>query len=219
MNFENTTGSIANIIDHTLLKLDTTKEEMNALCEEAKTYGFASVCVPPYFVAHCKNQLKETTIKVCTVVGFPLGISSSFAKAEAIKRAISDGADEIDAVVNLAALKENNWSYLRNEVQSFTRATHLKGRLLKIIVEASIVDPADLAKLCELINAEEVDFVKTSTGYHGGATPEMVKNLRKMLNDEVKIKASGGIDTKEKAIELIKAGADRIGASKSLDLL
>ncbi len=219
MENENEAASIAGIIDHTILKLDATKEEMNAQCAEAKEHGFAAVCVPPYFVAHCKNELENTSVKVCTVVGFPLGISSSFAKVEAIKRAISDGADEIDAVVNLAAVKDKNWSYVRNEVQSFTRATHIKGKLLKIIVEASIVEEENLAKLCELINAEEVDFVKTSTGYNGGATPEMVSKLRKMLSAEIKIKASGGIDSAEKALELIKAGADRIGSSKSLQLL
>lgn len=219
MDFENSAGSIANLIDHTLLKPDTTKEEMNALCAEAKEYGFASVCVPPYFVAHCKNQLEGSAVKISTVVGFPLGFDSSFAKVEAIKRAISDGADEIDAVVNIAAIKDANWSYVRNEVQSFTRATHLKGKLLKLIFETSLLEKDDLMKLCDLVNQEEVDFVKTSTGFNGGASTEIVSQLRELLKPEIKIKASGGIDSTEKATQLVRAGADRIGTSKALALI
>ena len=219
MDFENIAGSIANIIDHTLLKPDTTKEEMTKLCAEAKEYGFASVCVPPYFVAHCKGELNDSSVKICTVVGFPLGFDSSFAKVEAIKRAISDGADEIDAVVNIAAIKDENWSYVRNEVQSFTRATHLKGKLLKLIFETALLEKEDLEKLCDLVNQEEVDFVKTSTGFNGGASKEIVAQLRKLLRPEIKIKASGGIDTSDKAIQLVKAGANRIGTSKALQLI
>lgn len=219
MDFENTDGSIANLIDHTLLKPDTTKEEMNTLCAEAKEFGFAAVCVPPYFVAHCKGQLEDSAVKICTVVGFPLGFDSSFAKVEAIKRAISDGADEIDAVVNIAAIKDENWSYVRNEVQSFTRATHLKGKLLKLIFETSLLEKDQLAKLCDLVNQEEVDFVKTSTGFNGGASADIVSQLREKLNPEIKIKASGGIDSTEKALELLKVGADRIGTSRALQLI
>ena len=219
MDFEDTAGSIANIIDHTLLKPDTTKEEMTKLCDEAKEYGFASVCVPPYFVAHCKSQLADSAVKICTVVGFPLGFDSSFAKVEAIKRAISDGADEIDAVVNIAAVKDKNWSYVRNEVQSFTRATHLKGKLLKLIFETALLEKDDLEKLCDLVNQEEVDFVKTSTGFNGGASKETVSQLRELLSPQIKIKASGGIDSTDKAMQLVKAGANRIGTSKALELI
>ncbi len=219
MDFENTTGSIANLIDHTLLKTDTTREEMSRLCAEAKEYGFASVCIPPYFVAHCKSQLEDSTVKICTVVGFPLGFDSSFAKVEAIKRALSDGADEIDAVVNIAAIKDENWSYVRNEVQSFARATHIKGKIIKLILETSLLEKEELVKLCDLLNQEELDFVKTSTGFDGGASTEIVAELRKLLKPEIKIKASGGIDTAEKAKQLVKAGANRIGTSNALELI
>jgi len=219
MDLNNTIGSIANKIDHTLLKPDSTKEEMDKLCDEAVEHGFASVCIPPYFVSHCKQNLTDTEVKVCTVVGFPLGFSSSFAKVEAIKRAISDGADEIDAVINIAAVKDGNWNYVRNEIQSFTRATHLKAKLIKLIIEASMFDKEQLQKICEICNAEGIDYVKTSTGYNGSASPEMIKELRSMLDKEVKIKASGGIDTAQKALDLLAVGADRIGASKSIQLI
>lgn len=219
MDFENTTSSIANKIDHTLLKPDATKEEMNTLCAQAKEYGFASVCVPPYFVPHCKSLLIDTEINICTVVGFPLGFSSSFGKVEAIKRALNDGADEVDAVINIAAVKDENWSYVRNEIQSFTRATDIKGKLLKLIIEASLFSEDHLKKICDLANTEQLEYIKTSTGYNGAATPEMVSQLKKMLMPEIKIKASGGIDTKEKAYQLIAAGAVRLGSSKSLQLI
>ncbi len=219
MDFENKTGSIANKIDHTLLKPDATKDQMNQLCAEAIEHGFRAVCVPPYFVPYCKQQLAGTEVKICTVVGFPFGFSSSFAKVEAIKRALSDGADEIDAVINIAAVKDENWNYVRNEIQSFTRATHLKGKLLKLIVEASMLDKEHLQKICEFSNTEQIDYVKTSTGHSGGATPEMISELRKMLLPNIKIKASGGIDSAEKAQQLLAAGADRIGSSKSIQLI
>ena len=219
MDFETNKGSIASIIDHTLLKADAVKEEMDKLCKEANEHGFASICIPPYYVAHCKNQLKDSPVNISTVVGFPLGFSSSFAKVEAIKRALSDGADEIDAVVNIAAVKDENWSFVRNEIQSFSRATHLKGKLIKIILEPSYYGKDQLAKLCDLINAEDVDFVKTCTGYNGEATPEMVSQLRALIKPEIKIKASGGIDTKEKAIAFIKLGATRLGTSNGLNLI
>jgi len=219
MDLNNTIGSIATRIDHTLLKPDATKAQMNQLCAEAIEHAFASVCVPPYFVSHCKQQLANTEVQVCTVVGFPFGFSSLFAKIEAIKRALSDGADEIDAVVNIAAVKDENWSYVRNEIQSFTRATHLKGKLIKLIIEASLFSDEHLEKLCEICHSEQIDFVKTSTGHNGGATVEMITKLRKMLHSDVKIKASGGISTAEKAQQLIEAGSDRIGSSKSIQLI
>jgi deoxyribose-phosphate aldolase len=219
MDFENTIGSISNKIDHTLLKPDATKEEMNQLCAEAVEHGFASVCVPPYFVPHCKQQLIDSEVKICTVVGFPLGFSSSFAKVEAIKRALSDGADEIDAVVNIAAVKDANWNYVRNEIQSFTRATHLKAKMIKLIIEASMMTADQIKHICEICNAEQIDFVKTSTGFNGSATPTMIQELRSLLDKNIKIKASGGIDSPEKAKNLLSAGADRLGASKSLLLI
>lgn len=218
-NTINTNGSIANKIDHTLLRSDATRAEMDQLCAEALEYGFATVCVPPYFVAHCQQKLAGSTVKVCTVVGFPLGFSSSFAKVEAIKRALSDGTDEIDAVINITAVMDGNWNYIRNEIQSFTRATHLKAKLIKLIVEAAMLNKEQLQRICEICNTEQIDYVKTSTGYHGSATPEIVKQLREMLDNNIKIKASGGIDTPEKANKLLAAGADRIGASKSLQLI
>lgn len=207
-------------IDHTFLKPDCSKETIIQLCNEAIAYGFAAVCLPPYWVREARSLLKDTSIKIATVVGFPMGYSHTPAKIEECKRAIDEGASEIDLVINIIALKENDLNYLRNELTSATAMIHLRNAKLKVILETGLLTEAEIIVACKLCTDMQVDYVKTSTGYNGeGATVEVVKLLRKNLPTSIKIKASGGIDTKEKALALIAAGADRIGCSKSVKIM
>lgn len=205
---------IASRIDHTILKADTSKEEVKQKCDEALRYGFAAVCIPPYFVPDAAKWLEEKPVKVATVVGFPMGYSAVSAKVEEIKRAITDGADELDAVVNIAALKNANWKFLRNEIESLTTVCHMKGKTLKLILETGLLTEDEIRKVCELCTEAEVDFVKTSTGFNGsGASVEVVRLLRSLLPEGIQIKASGGIRDLSFATQLIEAGASRIGTS------
>jgi len=212
-------SGLAGLIDHTLLKSNIDKQQIENLCADAIENEFAAVCIPPYYVSNAASLLKDSNVKVATVIGFPMGYATLFAKVEEIKRAIQDGADEIDAVLNISAVKDGSWNYVTNEIQSFTRAAHLKGKILKLIIEAAVLTDEQVRKVCEIANTEKVDFVKTSTGYNGGATTEMVSQLKEYLNDSIKIKASGGIRTKAQAISLIDAGAQRIGTSASKDII
>ncbi len=208
-----------NYIDHTLLKADASRAEIMQLCQEAISNSFFAVCVPPYWVREVKAKLHGTNVKIATVVGFPMGYSHTPAKIEECKRAIDEGANEIDMVVNIIALKENDMNYLKNELTSATAMVHLRGAKLKVILETSLLTDDEIIRACKLCSDMGADFVKTSTGINGGATIEAVKLMRANLPKSVKIKASGGIDSKEKALELIKAGADRIGCSKSLKII
>ena len=211
---------IASRIDHTLLKPDATHDEIVQLCEEAATNKFAAVCVPPYFVKAAAQLLEDKMTKVATVVGFPMGYSATPAKVEEVKRAMDEGADEIDVVVNICAVREGNWSFVRNDIDSMTRAAHLRGKAIKVILEVGLLKEGELKKLCDICNAVDVNFVKTSTGVNGSpATPEMIKTLRSLLNDTVKIKASAGIRTFEHAKALVEAGAHRLGTSAGLDII
>lgn len=204
---------IAELIDHTLLKADTTRAGVKQLCQEAIAHSFVAVCIPPYFVDYAKGLLENQKVKISTVVGYPLGFESTATKIEEIKRAIEMGADELDVVVHLAAVKNEDWSFVKNDIESITRACHMKGKIIKVILETALMDPEEIIKLCEICNAAEVDFVKTSTGRVGGATVMHVELLRKHLSDKIKIKASGGIRSREEAEALIAAGAGRIGTS------
>ncbi|MEO1514003.1 MAG: deoxyribose-phosphate aldolase [Bacteroidota bacterium] len=211
---------IASFIDHTILRPDCTLKEVKQVCEEAKTYAFKAVCIPPYFVSAAANLLKDEPIKVSTVIGFPMGYATTAAKVEEIKRALNEGVDEVDVVVNLAALKNQDWSYVRNDADSVTRAVHLKGKAIKLIFETSLLTESEIDKLCGISRELEVDFVKTSTGFNGGgATEEIVKHLRANLPKKIKIKASGGIRDAATAIKMIEAGAVRLGCSTSIDLV
>ncbi len=207
-------------IDHTILKADTLKDEVKRCCEEALQFGFAAVCVPPYFVPDAAKWLEEKPVKVATVVGFPMGYSAVSAKVEEIKRAITDGADELDAVVNIAAVKNANWKYLRNEIESLTTACHMKGKILKLILETALLTEDEIRTLCELCVEAQVDFVKTSTGFNGaGASVEVVRLLRSLLPENIQIKASGGIRDRTFALQLIEAGASRIGTSAGVAIV
>ncbi|MEO1434068.1 MAG: deoxyribose-phosphate aldolase [Bacteroidota bacterium] len=211
---------IARMIDHTRLKPDTSRSDIEQLCKEAIEYGFAAVCVPPFYVQDASRFLGDAPVKVATVVGFPMGYAHTPAKVEEVKRAVDDGADEIDVVINIAAVKSGNWAYIKNDITSTTLAAHLKGKIVKIILEIGLLEKEEILQLCEICNAINVDFVKTSTGMHGtGATITGVTMLRKALNEAIQIKASGGIRDFSKAEKLIQAGATRIGTSQSIKLL
>ena len=199
-------------IEHTILKPDVTSTQIEELCQEAIKYEFAGVCIPPFFVKKAASILQDSTPKVVTVVGYPMGYDASPSKVEAAKRAIDDGADEIDMVVNIAAIKDENWSYVRNDIDSVTTAVHIKGKIIKVILETALLSGSEIKKACEICTDIGVNYVKTSTGMNGGATPEMVEYLKENING-IKIKASGGIRDKSAALQLIEAGTTRIGTS------
>lgn len=212
--------NLASYIDHTILKANCTLEDIQKCCSEAITHGFAAVCVPPYYVMEANKLLHKKPPKVVTVIGFPMGYSATPAKVEEIKKAIDEGADELDAVINLCALQSANWNYLSNDINSMITAAHLKGKVIKIILETGLLDEESILRLCEIVQESKPDFVKTSTGVNGeGATEEVIRLLRANLDPSIKIKASGGIRTKEDAIKLLEAGAVRIGTSAGVAIL
>lgn len=211
---------LAKKIDHTILKPDCTFTDIQKICEEAKTYGFASVCVPPYYVKEASKQLEDTLTKVSTVIGFPMGYSTTPAKVEEVKRAIVEGVDELDVVVNICAIKQSNWSYVRNDIDSMTRAAHLRGKVVKIILEIGLLTKSEIEEVCKMCNEIEVNYIKTSTGYHTNSiTSEDVRHLKSLIDPKIKIKASGGIKTQKQAKDLLEAGANRLGASASLEII
>jgi len=201
-------------IDLTLLKPDTTRDQIEQLCSDAITYNAYSVCVPPYFVQQCSRILEDYPVKVCTVINFPYGNSLSQVKAEEIKKAVDDNVDEVDIVAPISAMKSGDWTYVMSEFESLTRLSHMRNIVCKWIIEINLLTEEEIAQVCKIGVAKEVDFIKTSTGTYGEAvTPEAIARLRALLPPQVKIKASGGIRTREQAEELIASGADRIGAS------
>lgn len=205
---------IAKYIDHTILKPETTGADIEKLCNEAITYGFVAVCVPPYYVIPAKNLLNGSGIKIATVIGFPMGYSSTASKLQEIKNAIAAGADELDVVHNIAALKNKDWPFLENELAKVTEAVHQKGKLVKIIIESGVLSDEEIINCCKIYSPYNPDFIKTSTGYaHTGATRHAVELMRQHLPANIAIKASGGIRNFAFAKELIAAGATRLGCS------
>lgn len=217
--YTNDQMSLAGRIDHTLLKAEINRADIKNLCLEAINNGFVAICIPPYFVDFAQGILEEHPVKISTVVGYPLGFESTATKIEEIKRAIEMGVDELDVVIHISAVKNEDWSFVKNDIESMTRACHMKGKVIKVILETALMSSEEITKLCEICNAAEVDFVKTSTGRVGGATVEHIAILRSQLNDKIKIKASGGIRTVEQAQALIAAGAERIGTSAGPNLV
>jgi len=211
--------NLAGVIDHTILLPDCTSEDIEALCDEAHKYKFKAVCIPPYFVREVARKLEDSPVKVATVIGFPMGYSCTPAKVEEVKRAIEEGADEIDAVINICAVKNNHWSYVKNDIDSMTMAAHSKGKIIKIILETDLLSEEEFQQLCEICNQAGVNFVKTSTGTNGDTTVEVVCQLRELLKDGIKIKASGGIRNREQAEALIEAGAARLGTSAGAEIV
>lgn len=211
---------IASTIDHTILKPDCNLKDIKEVCAEAIKHQFCAVCIPPHYVRDAARLLEDTKVKVCTVIGFPMGYSPIVAKVEEIKRAIDEGAEELDVVVNNCAVKDGNWNHVKNDIESVTMATHLKGKVIKIIFETALLNNDEIEKLCNICNEIGVDFVKTSTGFSGsGATEEVVRFMKSKLSAKIKIKASGGIRTLKKAQAMVDAGAHRIGASSGIAIL
>lgn len=205
-------------IDHTLLKPDCLDKDIEKLCSEAKEYDFASVCVNSSYVKKCVELLKGTTVKVCTVVGFPLGACSTEAKLAETKKALEDGASEIDMVINISRLKCHDDKYVENEISVLKNACG--NNVLKVIIETCLLTDEEKIRAClDAVNAH-ADFVKTSTGFStGGATVEDVKLMKQTVQDKALVKASGGIKDKDTFLKMIEAGASRIGASKGVEII
>lgn len=206
------------LIDHTLLASDATKDKIEKLCLEAKEYKFASVCVNPSWVSYCKELLNDSSVKVCTVVGFPLGATSSQSKYFETIQAISDGADEIDMVINIGKLKDKEYDYVKDEIALLKRGC--ESHTLKVIIETCLLTDEEKVKACLLSKEAKADFVKTSTGFSkGGATISDVKLMRETVGKDMGVKASGGVKTKQDLLDMVEAGANRIGTSHGVELV
>ncbi|HFR3425330.1 TPA: deoxyribose-phosphate aldolase [Streptococcus suis] len=205
-------------IDHTILKPETTKEQVAQILAEAKEYDFASVCVNPTWVAYAAQELKDSDVKVCTVIGFPLGANTPALKAFETQNAIENGADEIDMVINIGALKSKNDELVLEDIKAVVEASGEK--LVKVIIETCLLTEEEKVKACQLSKEAGADFVKTSTGFStGGATVEDVALMRKTVGPDMGVKASGGARSYEDAIAFIDAGATRIGASSGVAIM
>jgi deoxyribose-phosphate aldolase len=207
-------------IDHTLLKQTTTLSQVENLCTEALENKFAAVCIPPLYVKKAKEFLGGAGVKVATVVGFPLGYCAIEAKVAEIVLAIVDGAEELDVVVNISAIKNGDWAFIADEINTIMPIIKNKNKVIKVIIESGVLTDDEIIKCCDIYGAAGVDYIKTSTGFaEKGASIHDVKLIRAHLADSVKIKASGGIKSYSFAKELINAGANRIGCSASLEIM
>lgn len=212
-------NNISLMIDHTLLKPDATKEMIKKLCLEAIEYKFGAVCVNPYYVRYCKGLLIDTDVKVATVIGFALGANTKEIKAMETKDAIENGADEIDMVINIGALKSNDYSVVEEDIKSVVNAANNKA-LVKVIIETCLLTDEEKKTACRLALEAGADYVKTSTGFStGGAKVEDIKLMKSVVGDKLGIKASGGIKDLKTATELIEAGATRLGTSSGIKIL
>lgn len=211
--------AFAAMIDHTLLKPDATKNQVKRLCEEAIEYGFHSVCVNSSFVYYCTQLLRGTDVKVCTVVGFPLGAMSTAGKVAETTAAIEDGADEIDMVIHVGMIKSGDWDYVRQDIASVVEASG-NNALVKVILETCLLTEEEKVHACRVCQEAGADYVKTSTGFStGGATVEDVHLMRQTVQDTMGVKASGGIRTAEDARRMEEAGADRLGTSAGISIV
>lgn len=209
---------LASLIDHTLLRPEATITEIDDLCTEAKEWAFFSVCVHPYWVLRCSGLLKKTPVKVCAVVGFPFGCNTSATKAYEASAVIEAGADEIDMVINLAALKSEKWNVVENDIETVVRAA--EGRIVKVIIETSLLNQDEKIRASQVVASAGAQFVKTSTGFNqGGATLEDVELMADTVGGKIGIKASGGIRDLEAMNKMIAAGATRIGTSHGVKIL
>lgn len=212
--------SIARMIDHTLLKPEATPDEIIILCNEAKTYNFASVCVNPNYVNLCSRELSGTQVKVCTVIGFPLGATTTAAKRFEAEEALNNGAEEIDMVINIGRLKAGDYEYVFRDINQVVLAAKQKNAVAKVIIETALLTDEEKVKACILSKEAKADFVKTSTGFSkGGATAGDVALMKFVVGSSVGVKASGGVRSFEDAELMIKSGADRIGASASVKIV
>ncbi len=205
-------------IDHTNLSKTATIEDIIKLCDEAKKYHFPTVCISPYYVKAASEYLKETTVEVCTVIGFPNGYSTKSVKQYEAIEAINDGAKEIDMVINISALKNKDYDYIRDEIETIRDS--IDGRVLKVIIETCLLTDDEIIKMTEICNETFVNFIKTSTGFDKeGATTHAVNLINKHKNSVLEVKASGGIKTQSDAIKFIEQGVTRIGTSHGIDII
>lgn len=211
--------NLAKYIDHTVLKADTPRDAVLKVCKEARDNGFFSVCVNPYYVPLVKSELNGTDVKVCSVIGFPLGANTSVIKALEAKQSIADGADEIDMVINVSALKNGDLDVVESDIRGVAEVCAGKA-LLKVIIETCLLDDDEKIIACELSVKAGADFVKTSTGFStGGATVEDIRLMRRTVGPDIGVKASGGVRDRATALALVEAGATRIGASASVAIV
>ena len=211
---------IAKLIDHTLLKPEATRDQIVQLCREAREYGFAAVCVNPCYVKLAAELLRGSSVKVCSVVGFPLGATLPEVKAYEARRAIEEGAAEIDMVINIGALKSGDLELVKRDIASVVDVCHARGALCKVIIEAALLTDEEKVLACQLAKAAGADYVKTSTGFGpGGATVRDVALMRRTVGPEMGVKAAGGIRSYEAAKSMVEAGATRIGASAGVKIV
>ena len=210
---------LAKYIDHTLLKPESTREDIQRVCEEAKHYGTASVCVNPFWVSFVAEQLKGTDVKTCCVIGFPLGATLPSVKAFETDEAIKNGAEEVDMVINVGAARGGEWDIVKEDIAAVVKAANGRA-LVKVIIETCLLTDEQKVKACQIAKEVGADFVKTSTGFStGGATVADIKLMRETVGSEMGVKASGGVRTKVDAEAMIAAGASRIGASSSKKII
>lgn len=213
-------ADLARMIDHTMLKADATAGEIEKLCQEALKYGFASVCINPGYVPLCAKLLRGSDVKVCTVIGFPLGATSTAAKAFEAEQAIREGAQEVDMVINVGMLKSGNVEYVESDVFAVTSTARRFRVLTKVIIETGLLTDEEKIRACVLAKRAGADFVKTSTGFgKGGATAGDIALMRRVVGSAMGVKASGGVRSREDALALVASGADRIGASASVKIV
>lgn len=205
-------------IDHTVLKAETTKEQIDKVCAEAIENDFASVCINPYWVKYVASKLANSNVDTCTVIGFPLGANTSATKAMETKDAVENGANEIDMVINVGAAKDGNWEYVEEDIKAVVVAA--QGKLVKVIIESCLLTDEEKVKACEASVRAGAHFVKTSTGFStGGATVQDIKLMRKTVGPDLGVKASGGVRSFEDMTSMIEAGATRIGTSSGVRLV
>ena len=210
---------LAKYIDHTALKADTGRAAIEKLCQEAREYGFMSVCVNPTWVATAQSLLAGSDVKVCTVIGFPLGANTSAVKAFETRTAIQEGADEVDMVINIGAAKDGNWDLVKADIQAVVEAANHQA-LVKVILETCLLTKEEIVKASQVAKEAGADFVKTSTGFStGGATVQDIHLMREAVGPDMGVKASGGVQNRADALAMIEAGASRIGASKGIAIV
>ncbi len=211
---------LARMIDHTMLKAEATPDEIDRLCTEALKYSFASVCVNACHIPLCARRLKGSPVRVCTVIGFPLGATSTAAKAFETEQAIRDGAQEADMVINVGMLKGGDYAYVERDIAAVVAAARKHRVLTKVIIEAGLLTDEEKVKACVLVQRAGADFVKTSTGFgKGGATAGDIALMRRVVGTAMGVKASGGVRSREDALAMVASGADRIGASASVKIV
>jgi deoxyribose-phosphate aldolase len=209
---------IAKYIDHTLLKPDANIKDIEKLCNEANNYNFASVCVNPHYIKYCAEKLKDSAVKVVSVIGFPLGANTTEIKKAEVIQAVKDGADELDMVINIGSLKSGDYENVSQDIKSVVEVA--EGKCVKVIIETCLLTESEKIKACELSKKAGANFVKTSTGFSSnGATIEDVKLMKKVVGEKMQVKASGGIHSYEEAIAMIEAGASRLGASAGVKII